>query len=44
MIGEQHNLFAKHPKTIFIAAHMGWMAHDLQALGCDARSYAESQR
>ena len=33
MIGEQHNLFAKHPKTIFIAAHMGWMAHDLQALG-----------
>ena len=33
VIGEQHNLFAKHPKTIFIAAHMGWMAHDLQALG-----------
>ena len=33
VIGEQHNLFAKHPKTIFINAHMGWMAHDLQALG-----------
>jgi uncharacterized protein len=33
VIGEQHNLFAKHPKTIFIAAHMGWMAHDLQKLG-----------
>ena len=33
VIGEQHSLFAKHPKTIFIAAHMGWMSHDLQKLG-----------
>jgi predicted TIM-barrel fold metal-dependent hydrolase len=33
VIGEQHNLFAKHPKTIFIDAHMGWLAHDLQKLG-----------
>ncbi|HUS05912.1 MAG TPA: amidohydrolase family protein [Bryobacteraceae bacterium] len=30
---EQHDLFAKHPKTTFINAHMGWMAHDLGALG-----------
>lgn len=33
LMGEQHNLFRNNPKTIFIAAHMGWMAHDLQALG-----------
>ena len=33
VIGEQHNLFARHPKTIFINAHMGWLAHDLQKLG-----------
>lgn len=33
VIGEQHNLFANNPQTIFIAAHMGWMAHDLGALG-----------
>lgn len=30
---EQHNLFAKHPKTIFIQAHFGWMANDLERLG-----------
>jgi predicted TIM-barrel fold metal-dependent hydrolase len=30
---EQHNLFRNNPKTIFIAAHMGWMAHDLGAMG-----------
>jgi predicted TIM-barrel fold metal-dependent hydrolase len=33
LIKEQHSLFAKHPKTIFINAHMGWMAHDLGAMG-----------
>ena len=33
LIAEQHRLFARHPQTIFIMAHMGWMAHDLQALG-----------
>jgi len=32
IIEEQHNLFKKHPRTIFIAAHMGWYANDLQAL------------
>ncbi len=30
---EQHNLFAKHPKTKFISAHFGWMANDLGTLG-----------
>jgi predicted TIM-barrel fold metal-dependent hydrolase len=33
LIREQHNLFAQNPKTTFIMAHMGWMAHDLGALG-----------
>ncbi|MGE5644209.1 MAG: amidohydrolase family protein [Acidobacteriota bacterium] len=33
LIGEQHKLFARHPKTIFIAAHMGWLAGDLGRLG-----------
>jgi uncharacterized protein len=33
LIREQHNLFATNPQTIFINAHLGWMAHDLGALG-----------
>lgn len=33
VMSEQHNLFAKHPKTIFINAHFGWMANDLKRLG-----------
>ena len=33
VIQEQHNLFARNPKTTFINAHMGWMAHDLGSLG-----------
>jgi uncharacterized protein len=33
VIQEQHNLFAHNPQTTFINAHMGWMAHDLAALG-----------
>jgi uncharacterized protein len=33
LISEQHNLFARNPQTTFINAHMGWMAHDLAALG-----------
>ncbi len=32
-IGEQHNLFRKHPKTTFINAHLGWLGHDLARLG-----------
>ena len=33
VIGEQHNLIRRHPKTNFIAAHLGWMSHDLDAMG-----------
>lgn len=33
LIEEQHNVFKKHPKTTFIAAHMGWFANDLTTLG-----------
>ncbi|MDC8003835.1 amidohydrolase family protein [Aureisphaera galaxeae] len=33
LIGEQHNMFKKHPNTTFINAHMGWYANDLGALG-----------
>lgn len=33
LIREQHSLFEKNPQTTFIMAHMGWMAHDLGALG-----------
>ncbi len=32
-MSEQHNLFRKHPKTIFINAHLGWMGNDLARLG-----------
>lgn len=30
---EQHNVFRKHPNTIFINAHLGWMGNDLARLG-----------
>lgn len=33
MMAEQHNLFRKHPNTIFINAHLGWMGNDLARLG-----------
>jgi len=33
IIKEQHNMFKKHPKTKFIAAHMSWHANDLGKLG-----------
>lgn len=32
-MSEQHNLFRKHPRTKFIAAHLGWLGHDLTRLG-----------
>jgi len=32
IIDEQHNVFKKHPKTIFINAHMGWYANNLGKL------------
>ncbi len=33
LIGEQHRLFARHPKTKFIDAHLGWLGGDLTRLG-----------
>ena len=33
VMGEQHNVFRKHPKTKFIAAHLGWFGNDLPRLG-----------
>ena len=33
LIAEQHRLFAKHPKTKFIDAHLGWMGGNLERLG-----------
>ncbi|RLD30667.1 MAG: amidohydrolase [Bacteroidetes bacterium] len=33
LMEEQHNMFKNHPSTIFINAHMGWLANDLGRLG-----------
>ena len=33
MMSERDRLFARHPNTRFIAAHMGWHANDLGRLG-----------
>lgn len=33
LIEEQHRLFARHPRTTFINAHLGWLGHDLGRLG-----------
>lgn len=33
LIAEQHDVFRKHPKTIFINAHLGWYGNDLETLG-----------
>jgi len=32
IIGEQHDMFRKHPNTTFINAHFGWYANNLGAL------------
>ena len=32
IIGEQHDIFRRHPNTIFINAHMGWYPNNLQRL------------
>ena len=32
LMTERDNLFRKHPKTTFVAAHMGWYANDLPRL------------
>jgi predicted TIM-barrel fold metal-dependent hydrolase len=33
LMTERDNLFRAHPKTTFVAAHMGWHANDLARLG-----------
>ncbi len=33
LMTERDNLFRRHPKTTFVAAHMGWHANDLGRLG-----------
>jgi len=33
VMDEQHHIFSKHRNTIFIAAHFGWLANNLDALG-----------
>jgi predicted TIM-barrel fold metal-dependent hydrolase len=33
LMGEQHNLFARHPHTTFIAAHLDWLGNNLAELG-----------
>ena len=33
VMGEQHDIFRKHPGTDFINAHLGWMGNDLARLG-----------
>jgi len=32
LMNEQHNLFARHPNTIFIAAHLDWLGGNLAEL------------
>jgi predicted TIM-barrel fold metal-dependent hydrolase len=33
LMGERDRLFKRHPKTIFVTAHLGWHANDLARLG-----------
>ncbi len=33
ILAEQHDVFRKHPNTLFINAHLGWMGNDLDRLG-----------
>lgn len=33
LANERNNLFKHHPKTKFVAAHMGWHANELEVLG-----------
>jgi predicted TIM-barrel fold metal-dependent hydrolase len=33
LMAEQRAVFARHPDTKFISAHLGWMGHDLGRLG-----------
>ncbi len=33
MLAERDSLFERHPKTRFVAAHLGWLGNDLDRLG-----------
>ncbi|HUF07748.1 MAG TPA: amidohydrolase family protein [Rhodothermales bacterium] len=33
VMGRQHNLFRRHPRTTFINSHLGWLGNDLGRLG-----------
>ena len=33
LMTERDNMFRRNPRTVFVAAHMGWHANDLQRLG-----------
>src|SRR5262249_47961638 len=33
LIDEQHRMFARHPHTTFIDAHLGWLGNNLAELG-----------
>ncbi len=41
-MGERDRLFAKHPNTTWILAHLGWHANDLGGLGRMFDQHAES--
>ena len=33
VMAEQHTVFRRHPETVFINAHLGWLGNDLARLG-----------
>lgn len=39
VLAEQHAIFEKHPNTLFINAHLGWMGNDLDSLGAHLDRY-----
>ncbi|MGA1149867.1 MAG: amidohydrolase family protein [Flavobacteriaceae bacterium] len=39
VLAEQHAIFEKHPNTLFINAHLGWMGNDLDRLGAHLDRY-----
>ncbi|MGA0212516.1 MAG: amidohydrolase family protein [Flavobacteriaceae bacterium] len=39
ILAEQHAIFEKHPNTLFINAHLGWMGNDLDRLGAHLDRY-----
>lgn len=39
ILAEQHRIFANHPNTTFINAHLGWMGNDLDRLSAHLERY-----